>query len=407
MSEHQQLGQDSVTKATTAPDEDDPGKIDNPTELTKPSWTFTLKNAFRQFTKDQCTDLAAALTYFTVLALFPGLLAVISILGLVGEKERTTPVLLDLMGQIAPGTAADNLRPIIENMTGATGSGIMLIVGILVAIWSASGYVGAFGRAMNRVYQVDEGRPVWKLRPQMLLVTLIVVVMAALVLLMLALSGSVAQAVGNAIGLESTTVTVWNIVKWPIVLLVVIAIVALLYYATPNVQQPKFRWLSIGSAVAILLWLLASLAFGFYVGNFGNYNKTYGALGGVIVFLLWVWITNNALLFGAELDSELERARQLQSGIAAEEVLQLPPRDTTASDKAAEKAEQALAEARAIREDAEAHGARPEGAEGAAGQSGGATAYDPDEDGVTSRGDREPRDGVDGADYHPGERSTD
>ena len=181
---------------------------------------------------------------------------------------------------------------------------------------------------MNRIYEVEEGRPIWKLRPVMLLVTLVAVVLVALVALALVVTGPAAQAVGDAIGLGSTAVLVWNIAKWPVMLVVVVLIVALLYYATPNVKQPKFRWISVGALVAIVVWVLASAAFGFYVANFSSYNKTYGSLAGVIVFLLWLWITNLALLFGAELDAELERGRELQAGVAAEETVQLPPRDT-------------------------------------------------------------------------------
>ena len=181
------------------------------------------------------------------------------------------------------------------------------MLGLAGALWSASGYVGAFGRAMNRIYEIDEGRPIWKLRPAMLLLTIVLVILAALVLLALVLTGPVAESVGDAIGLGSTAVLVWQVAKWPVLLAVVILIVALLYYATPNVKQPKFRWVSVGAVLAIVVWILVSAAFGFYVANFSSYDKTYGALGGVIVFLLWLWLTNLALLFGAELDSELER----------------------------------------------------------------------------------------------------
>ncbi len=208
-----------------------------------------------------------------------------------------------------------------------------MITGLLGAVWSASGYIGAFGRAMNRIYEIDEGRPVWKLRPLQLLLTLAGLLLAAAVAVMLAVSGPVAEAVGDAIGAGSVAVTVWNIVKWPVILVFVVLAVAVLYYATPNVKQPKFRWISIGAGFAILTWLVASVLFGFYVANFGSYNKTYGALAGVIVFLLWLWITNLALLFGAELDAELERGRQLQAGLRAERDLQLPPRDTRVVDK--------------------------------------------------------------------------
>jgi membrane protein len=342
----------SVDKARSAPHEDDSRKPDSPGDLTKPSWKFTLKKAFSEFGRDQCTDLAAALTYYAVLAVFPALLALVSLLGVFGQGESTTSALLDIVRSIGQGTAADQLEGPIRQMTEAKAAGFGLVFGILGALWSASGYVGAFGRALNRIYQIDEGRPVWKLRPLQLLLTLAGIMMAALVLVGLVVSGPMAKAIGGAIGLGDTAVTVWNIAKWPVMLAIVVVLVAVLYYASPNVKQPKFRWMSVGAAVAILVWLIASVAFGFYVANFGSYNKTYGSLAGVIVFLLWLWLTNLALLFGAEVDSELERSRQLQAGIKAEETLQLPPRDTRASDKKAEKLEEQVEEGRRLREEA-------------------------------------------------------
>lgn len=237
-------------------------------------------------------------------------------------------------------------------LTQSHAAGFAVVLGLLGALWSASGYVGAFGRAMNRIYEIDEGRPFYKLRPVMLLITLLAVILAALVALALVVSGPVARAVGAAIGLGDTAVTIWNIIKWPVMLAVVVIVVAILYYATPNIKQPKFRWISIGAGIAVLVWIVASVGFGFYVAHFSSYNKTYGSLAGVIVFLLWLWITNLALLFGAEVDSEIERGRQLQAGIEAEEVLQLPARDTKASDKTAAKDEKDVAEAKAIREEA-------------------------------------------------------
>jgi len=196
---------------------------------------------------------------------------------------------------------------------------------------------------------VDEGRPVWKLRPIQLLLTLVGLILAAAVAFMLAVSGPIATAIGDAVGLGQTAETIWDIARWPLVLLFVTLAVATLYYATPNVQQPKFRWISVGAGVAILAWVLASVGFGFYVTNFGSYNKTYGALAGVIVFLLWLWITNVALLFGAELDAELERGRQLQAGIPAERDLQLPARDNSRVEKNRAKEEQDVARGRTLR----------------------------------------------------------
>jgi membrane protein len=245
---------------------------------------------------------------------------------------------------------AKTLKPTLLQLANTPGAGLALIIGLLSALWSASGYVGSFGRAMNRIYEIGEGRPVWKLRPVMLLVTLVSLILVALVLLGLVVSGPVAQSLGNLIGLGSTAVLVWNIAKWPVMLVIVVFIVALLYYATPNIKQPKFRWLSIGAIVAIVVWIVLSALFGFYVSNFGSYNKTYGSLAGVIVFLLWLWLTNIALLFGAELDSELERGRELQAGLKAEETVQLPPRDTRNIEKQEQKQEKDFAQARSLRE---------------------------------------------------------
>jgi membrane protein len=340
----------SAAKSRTAPAADDRRKPDAPTDLTKPSWAYTFKKAFTEFGRDQCTDLAAALTYYAVLALFPALLALVSLLGVFGQGESTTDAMLEMIRQMGQGNAADQLRGPISQMTQANAAGFAFVFGILGALWSASGYVGAFGRAMNRVYQIDEGRPFWKLRPLQLLITLAGVLLVALVLVGLVISGPVARSVGDLMGLGSAAVTAWNIAKWPVILLIVVVLVALLYHATPNIRQPKFRWISVGAAIAIITWVVASAAFGFYVSNFGNYNKTYGSLAGVIVFLLWLWLTNLALLFGAEVDSELERSRELQAGIEAEETLQLPPRDTRGSDKRAEKLEERIAEGRTLRE---------------------------------------------------------
>jgi len=343
----------SAARAQTAPSPDERRKPDSLKEIDKPGWKYTAKSAFAEFQRDQCTDLAAALTYYSVLSVFPAILALVSLLGFFGQGKSTTTQLLDIVRQLGQSQVADQLKGPIDQIVNAQGAGLALVLGLVGAIWSASGYVGAFGRAMNRVYQVDEGRPIWKLRPVVLLITVGLVVMAALVLVGLVVSGPLATAVGDAVGLGDLAKTIFTIVKWPVMLGIVIIMVAVLYYATPNVRQPKFRWVSVGAAVAILGWVLASVAFGFYVSHFGSYNKTYGSLAGIIVFLLWLWITNLALLFGAEVDAELERARQLQSGIEAEETLQLPPRDTRNSEKAEEKLEKKVAEGRRLRLEAD------------------------------------------------------
>ena len=315
------------TRESAEPDPDDPRKPESPTDLTKPSLVYSMRKALREFQDDECTDLAAALTYYAVLSIFPALVAMVSLLGVFGQGRSTVDAMLDLVEGVAPASAMDSLRPPIEQLVNSPSAGFALVAGLLGAVWSASGYVGAFGRAMNRIYEIDEGRPVWKLRPVQLLLTLAGLVMAAGVAVMLVVSGPVAERIGDVIGLGDVAVTVWSIAKWPLILVLVILAVAILYYVTPNVKQPKFKWISGGAGVAIVVWVLASVLFGFYVSNFGSYNKTYGALAGVIVFLLWLWITNLALLFGAEVDAEIERGRELQAGLPAEEELQLPPKD--------------------------------------------------------------------------------
>jgi membrane protein len=340
----------STAKARTAPDPDDSRKPGSPTDVSKPSWKYIAKKTLREFTKDQCPDLAAALTYYSVLSIFPATLVLVSLLGIFGQAETTTAALLEIVQRIAPESTIDVIRQPIGELTSSPSAGFTLVLGILTALWSASGYVGAFGRAMNRIYEIDEGRPFIKLRGTMLAVTVATVLIVALLAAMLVLTGPVAEAVGDVIGLGAAFLAVWNIVKWPVILLLVILAIAILYYATPNVKQPRFRWMSLGSFIALMIFLLASLGFGFYVANFGSYNKTYGTIGGVIVMLLWLWILNMSLLFGAEFDAETERGRQLQAGIEAEETIQLPPRDTRQSDKLQDREEEDVRRGRELRE---------------------------------------------------------
>lgn len=332
---------------TVAPD--DGGKPQSPTDLTRPSALYVVRTTIRQFGRDQCTDLAAALTYYAVLSLFPALVVMVSLLGVFGQGKRTTDAVLQIVGELGPSSVVETLHAPVQQLVNSKSAGFALVAGLLGALWSASVYVGAFCRAMNRIYGIEEGRPIWKLRPLQLLLTLLGLVMAAAVTFMLAVSGPVAKAIGDAIGAGHFALTLWNIARWPVILVFVIGAVAILYYATPNVRQPKFRWISVGAAVAILVWIAASVLFGVYVSHFGSYNKTYGTLAGVVVFLLWLWITNLALLFGAELDAELERGRELQAGLPAEQDLQLPPRDTRGIDKNRTKDERIVEHAKELR----------------------------------------------------------
>jgi membrane protein len=288
----------------------------------------TLKRTIREFQDDNLTDWAAALTYYAVLSLFPALIALVSIVGLIGDPEEVTDTLTEIVTSLGPSSAADTFSGPIESITSNRGAaGVLLVLGLATAVWTASAYVGAFMRASNVIYEVDEGRPFWRLRPLQLVVTLVCIVLLALTVVALVATGPVAGAIGGALGVSDQAVTVWNIAKWPVLLLVVLTIVAILYYVSPNARLRGFRWITSGAVLAVVLWILASVAFAFYVANFGSYDKTYGTLGGVVTFLVWLWITNVAVLLGAELNAELERTRELAEGVPeAEHEIQLPQR---------------------------------------------------------------------------------
>ncbi len=295
----------------------------------KSSLFATLKRTVKEFSEDNLTDWAAALTYYGLLALFPALIALVSIVGLVADPKETTKALTDIVTQIGPSSAAQTLSGPITSVTSSQSSaGFGLILGLAVALWSASGYVGAFMRASNIIYETPEGRPIWKLRPLQILVTLVMIILAAVVALSLVLTGPIVEAVAEPLGFSSTAVTIWNIAKWPVLVVIVLAMIAVLYYSTPNVKLRGFQWVSPGALLAIVVWIVASVLFAFYVANFSSYNKTYGTLAGFVVFLIWLWITNIALLLGAQLNAERERSLELREGVpgAAREI-QLEPRD--------------------------------------------------------------------------------
>jgi membrane protein len=313
-----------ATKDEGGADDQPPKK---PTDLEKPSWSGVMKRTVREFKEDNVTDWAAALTYYGVLAMFPAILALVSILGLLGPS--TTQPLIDNLGTVAPGPAKDIVTTAIQNLQKSQGAaGIVFVFGLAAALWSASGYVAAFMRASNAIYDVEEGRPFWKKGPVRVGVTLVLLVLLAISALAVVLTGGLADQVGKLLGIGTTVVTVWDIAKWPVLVVLVSLMFAILYWASPNVRQPGFRWVSPGGLVAVVLWIVASALFAFYVANFGSYNKTYGALGGVIIFLIWLWISNIAVLLGAEFNAELERGRQIEAGHPPEKEPFLEPRDT-------------------------------------------------------------------------------
>jgi membrane protein len=305
------------------------GELTSPVALPRASWGDTLKRTVRKAKDDKINHWGAALTYYAVLSLFPALLVMVSLVGLFGSPDRVTKVLTDTISDLGPSTAAQTFQGPIESLTSNRGgAGVVLVVSIAGALWAASGYVSAFADASNSIYQVEEGRPFWKLKPLQLLVTFVLILIAAFVALGLVLSGPIVGALGGALGVSDTVLTAWRFAKWPAMLILVVIIFGVLYYTAPNARVSGVRWVSGGAIVALVAWIVASLAFALYVSNFGSYNKTYGALGGVVVFLLWLWLTNLAILLGAEFNAETERAKQLHSGVSgAERKLKLPARE--------------------------------------------------------------------------------
>jgi membrane protein len=268
----------------------------------------TLKSVYARFRQDNLTDWAAALTYYGLLALFPALIALVSILGLVGDPETTTRKVTEVIAEIGPESAAETFSGPVESIASSRGTaGFAFVLGLSVALWSASGYVGAFIRASNVIYATEESRPFWKLRPLQIAITLAMVLLAALLAVGLVLTGPIVGAIADAVGVGSTAVTIWEIAKWPVMAAVFVGMVSLLYYTAPDAQLRGFRWVTPGAGVAIVVWALASAGFALYVANFGSYDKTYGTLGGLVALLVWLWITNVAILFGHALNAQLER----------------------------------------------------------------------------------------------------
>ncbi|MGD0374698.1 MAG: YihY/virulence factor BrkB family protein [Streptosporangiaceae bacterium] len=283
------------------------------TRLGGGSWLAAGKRAAKEYGNDILQDRAAALTYYGVLAIFPALLVLVSLLGLIG-KSATQPLITNL-AQAAPSAVRQTLLDAVNHLQRSHGSaGVAAIVGIVAGLWSASSYIAAFMRASNAIYDVPEGRPAWKTLPIRLGVTIAMLVLLVASAFIVVVTGGLAQHVGHVLGIGSVALTVWNIAKWPVLLLFVSLMLAILYWASPNAKQ-GFRWLSPGSVIAVLGWLIASGLFALYVANFGHYNKVYGSIAGVIIFLIWMWISNSVVLLGAEFNAELQRGRAIAAGL--------------------------------------------------------------------------------------------
>jgi membrane protein len=310
------------------------------------TWRGVLVRAGKGFMEDKCPDLAASLTYYAVLAIFPAAIVVVALVNLVSQGDRTVQTIVDLLDDLGAGSVIDqSTRNLIDDVVNKQGSvGLLLSFGLVGAIWSASGYIGGYTRAANAIYGVEEGRPIWKLRPLQLLMTAVALLLMAVVVVLLIVSGPVTDAVGNALHLGDTVRIVWSIVKWPALLLIAMLLLAMLGWIAPNVRRPRFRWLTVGGFVTLLVIAIASFGFGLYVANFGSYDATYGALGGVIAFLVWMYLVNSAVMFGVEVNAELQRGRAIQAGVPADDPV-LPPREAKDGDEAAEKA-QGVAEKR-------------------------------------------------------------
>jgi membrane protein len=305
---------------------------DTPTELPRRAWGKVFSGCLREFKKDELTDRAAALTYYGVLALFPALLVLVSLLGITGRS--TADRVLDNLKQLTPGSARDILTGAVEQLQGNAGLGsLVAVIGIVVAVWSASGYVAAFMRAANAVYDMPEGRPVRKILPVRVGVTVVLMVLAVASALIVVFTGGIARQAGTALGIEDTALTVWSIAKWPVLVVLVTVMIAILYWASPNAKVKGFKWITPGSSLALVIWMIASAGFAFYVANFASYNKTYGTMAGVVVFLVWLWISNLAILLGLEFDAEAVRQRAIAGGLPPDAEPYTQPRDTRTWDE--------------------------------------------------------------------------
>ena len=328
---------------------DGSAKPDSPTQIDGRSWRFAVRRTLRAFSRDQCPDAAAGLTFYAVLALIPVVMVSFSVVSLLGRGDETAQIVVDVVHALVPDASSAAVRDVIAQVAQARLSGILLLFALALTLWAVARYVAALGRTMNRIYGVAEGRAAWRLKTGQLLIALVIIFCTAMAAVTLAITGGVAEAIGRALGLGETALLIWRIVRWPLLAAVIVFVLAFLYYFSPNVRPARFRWMSLGAAVALVVLLLASAGFWLYASRFADYDRLYGAFAGVIVFALWLWIANMAILIGAEFDAEVERVRQLQAGIPSETQVQVPLRDARQIAKNVRRDRREETEARRIR----------------------------------------------------------
>lgn len=321
----------------------------SPRKLSRDAWKLVFRLTFRGFITHGLIDMAASLTYYGVLALAPSLVALVSLGATFGDGRKSADALLASIQTVAPGSALTLLRAPLEKFGDSPAVGYALIGGLAVAIWATSSFVAAFGRSLNRIYEIPEGRPIWKLKPFQILVALVVIVLVLITITVLVLSGPVTAGLGQALNIGQTPVILWSILKWPLLVAAVALAVAILYYATPNVRQPRFRWISGGALLTVIVLTAASVLFAIYAKDFAHYDNTYRSFAGIVIILVWLWIVNLTLVFGAEFDAQVERARELEAGVPAERKIQLEPRNTEASDRAARSRERSIRDGERLR----------------------------------------------------------
>ncbi len=322
----------------------------SPRKISPAGWRLVAQATIRGSVRHQLFDQAAALTYYAVLSLAPSLLALVSLGAIFGEGERSVNALLQTITDVAPGSAINLLKKPLENFASSPSVGYALVAGVLIAIWATSSYVACFGRSLNRIYGIEEGRSIWKLRPYEILIALILMVFALITVAALVLSDPVADSIGDTFVIGSTPQMIWLIVKWPVLVAAVTVIVGILYYVTPNLKRSGFRWLGAGALVSVIAVICVSLLFALYVNNFAHFDRTYSSFAGIIVVLIWIWVINVVLLFGADFDAQVERVRELEAGWPAEHTVQLEPRDSTLIERNAKRRHDELVAARHIRE---------------------------------------------------------